>query len=422
MASAASLLLEQNAASVSSWEKRVATSPPKAAASFRTKLASSGTWLDHLIPATLRPYAYLARMDKPVGTWLVAWPQMGIALAAAPGRLPDLSLLWVLAWASFFARGAGCTINDILDRDFDAKFGCWNCNTVAGFLLPIDEEINILGMTMNCGVLLGWSAVKGSLTLVDIFPLYSSGVFWTIIYDTIYAHQDKKDDLKAGVKSTALRFESNKYFGALVFFGILTGKLVQGIALAAPPGKLPDLSLMWALAWASFFANGLGCTINDILDRDFDAKPRAYLGLTMNCGVLMGWSAVKGSLSLVDIFPLYTAGVFWTIIYDTIYAHEDKKDDVKAGVKPTVLRFGESTKSWISGFGVASFTFFLLTGYTASFGWPYYAFLAASAAQLFWQIWTLDISRPQDCERKFQSNKYFGALVFLGILTAKLMQ
>ncbi|XP_031475510.1 4-hydroxybenzoate polyprenyltransferase, mitochondrial-like [Nymphaea colorata] len=271
-----------------------------------------------------------------------------------------------------------------------------------------------------------------------------------------------------------------------VRFWLVAWPQMWGIALAAPPGKLPDLSLMWVLAWASFFAKGLGCTINDILDRDFDSKvqrtksrpiasglltpfeaalflvfqlllyiralsltntfclgvgmaalllvfsyplmkrmtywPQAYLGLTMNCGVLMGWSAVKGSLSLVDIFPLYTAGVFWTIIYDTIYAHQDKNDEVKAGVKPTALRFGESTKSWISGFGVASFTFFLLTGYTASFGWPYYAFLAASAAQLLWQIWTLDISRPQDCEKKFQSNKYFGALVFLGILIAKLMQ
>ncbi|CAN6463672.1 unnamed protein product [Victoria cruziana] len=63
-----------------------------------------------------------------------------------------------------------------------------------------------------------------------------------------------------------------------------------------------------------------------------------------------------------------------------------KKDDVKAGVKSTALKFGESTKSWISGFGVVAFTFFLLTGYTVSLSWPYYAILAVSAAQLVWQI------------------------------------
>ncbi|XP_031477298.1 4-hydroxybenzoate polyprenyltransferase, mitochondrial-like isoform X2 [Nymphaea colorata] len=336
MASAASLLLEQTAASVSSWEKRVATSPPKAAATFRTKLASSSTWLDHLVPATLRPYAYLARIDKPVGTWLVAWPQMwGIALAATPGRLPDLSLLWVLAWASFFARGAGCTINDILDRDFDAKVQRTKSRPIA------------------CGLLTPFEA-----TLFLVIQLLL-------------------------------------YIGALS----LTNTFCLGVGIA---------TLLLVFSYP--------------LMKRLTYWPQAYLGMTMNCGVLLGWSAVKGSLTLADIFPLYSSGVFWTIIYDTIYAHQDKKDDVKAGVKSTALRFGESTKSWISGFGVASFTFFLLTGYTANLGWPYYAFLAASATQLVWQIWTLDISRPEECEKKFESNKYFGALVFFGILTGKLVQ
>ncbi|XP_031475512.1 4-hydroxybenzoate geranyltransferase 2-like [Nymphaea colorata] len=157
-----------------------------------------------------------------------------------------------------------------------------------------------------------------------------------------------------------------------IAFWLVAWPQLWGIALATPPGRLPDLSLLWMLAWVSFFEKGLACTIDDIFDRDLDAK--------------------------------------------------DKKDDVKAGVKSVALMFGESTKSWISGFGVATITFFLLTGYTAGLGWPYYAFLAVAAAQLVWQIWTLDISRPENCFKRFESNQYFGAFVFLGILTGKLVQ
>ncbi|KAF3790817.1 4-hydroxybenzoate octaprenyltransferase [Nymphaea thermarum] len=178
-----------------------------------------------------------------------------------------------------------------------------------------------------------------------------------------------------------------------------------GIALATPPGRLPDLSLLWVLAWVAFFEKGLACTIDDIFDRDLDAKPSAFLGLTLSCGILMGWSAVKGSLSIAGIFPLFTSCVMWTMVHDTMYAQLDKKDDVKAGVKSVALMFGESTMSWISGFGVATITFFLLTGYTAGLGWPYYAFLAVAAAQLVWQIWTLDISRPENCFERSVSIK-----------------
>ncbi|KYO42726.1 4-hydroxybenzoate polyprenyltransferase, mitochondrial [Alligator mississippiensis] len=79
--------------------------------------------------------------------------------------------------------------------------------------------------------------------------------------------------------------------------------------------------------------------------------PQLVLGLTFNWGALLGWSAIKGSCDWSVCLPLYFSGVMWTLIYDTIYAHQDKRDDVVIGVKSTALRFKEDTKQWLSGFG-----------------------------------------------------------------------
>ncbi|PQP94376.1 4-hydroxybenzoate polyprenyltransferase mitochondrial isoform X1 [Prunus yedoensis var. nudiflora] len=194
--------------------------------------------------------------------------------------------------------------------------------------------------------------------------------------------------------------------------------------------------------------------------------PQAYLGLTFNWGALLGWAAVKGSIDPAIVLPLYLSGVCWTLVYDTIYAHQDKEDDLKVGVKSTALRFGDSTKEWITGFGIMCISSLALSGYNAEIGfvssfifvlfflfinnyfffyhywkfnpilfpsatsshqsfnygagWPYYAFLAAASGQLAWQIWTADLSSRVDCNRKFVSNKWFGAIIFSGILFGKL--
>lgn len=148
--------------------------------------------------------------------------------------------------------------------------------------------------------------------------------------------------------------------------------------------------------------------------------PQAFLGLTFNWGALLGWSAVRGSLDPAVVLPLYLSGVFWTLVYDTIYAHQDKEDDKIVGVKSTALRFGDSTKNWVSGFGVACISSLALSGFNANLGLPYYVFLAAASGQLAWQIWTVDIYSGADCSRKFVSNKWFGAIVFSGILVGRL--
>ncbi|MCL7035617.1 hypothetical protein MKW94_029014 [Papaver nudicaule] len=292
------------------------------------------SWIDLYLPEPVRPYAHLARLDKPIGTWLLAWPCMwSITLAASPGNLPDLKLLALFGCGSLLLRGAGCTVNDLLDRDIDTKVERTRLRPVASGRLTPFQGIGFLGfqLLLGLGILVqlnNYSIVLGasSLLLVFTYPLMKRLTFW----------------------------------------------------------------------------------------------PQAYLGLTFNWGALLGWTAVKGSLDPAIVLPLYMSGVCWTLVYDTIYAHQDKEDDLKVGVKSTALRFGALTKKWVTGFGIASISSLGLSGYNADLGWPFYASLMAASGQLAWQIWTVDLSSRADCNRKFVSNKWFGATVFSGILFGRL--
>lgn len=112
----------------------------------------------------------------------------------------------------------------------------------------------------------------------------------------------------------------------------------------------------------------------------------------------------------------------WTLIYDTIYAHQDKEDDVRIGVKSTALRFGEQTKPWLSGFSVAMLAGLILAGLNAQQTLPYYAAATATAIHLTHQISTLDINKSEDCWKKFASNRNLGLILFLGIVFSNLMK
>ena len=90
-------------------------------------------------------------------------------------------------------------------------------------------------------------------------------------------------------------------------------------------------------------------------------QPQAFLGLTFNWGALLGYAAVHGCLDW-QILPLYAHGVCWTLVYDTIYAHQDKDDDIVVGIKSTALLFGENTKAYLTAFATASIGFLTLTG------------------------------------------------------------
>jgi 4-hydroxybenzoate polyprenyltransferase len=216
--------------------------------------AVAANWLAHM-PPRLKPWAQLMRLDRPIGTWLLIWPCVfGLILgtAADERRFTDWHDIWLLllfALGALVMRGAGCTFNDIIDRKIDAQvartrgrpipLGAISVPAALAFLaaqclvgLVILLQLNLfaiwlgagslllvaaypfmkritwwpqawLGLTFNWGALLGFAAQTGRLDAADAM-LYAGLFFWTLGYDTIYAHQDKEDDALIGVKSTAL--------------------------------------------------------------------------------------------------------------------------------------------------------------------------------------------------------------------------
>jgi 4-hydroxybenzoate polyprenyltransferase len=192
-------------------------------------------WALRRAPGSLRPYLRLARIDRPIGTWLLLFPcWWSLSLAASAGtRPPDLRLIGLFALGALVMRGAGCTYNDIVDRDFDAKvartfngFAVWLGLASMALVLayPFMKRVTYwpqawLGLTFNWGALLGWAAVTGGIAAPAVL-LYLAGIAWTLGYDTIYAHQDKEDDALVGVKSTALRLGANTKPWLVLFFGL----------------------------------------------------------------------------------------------------------------------------------------------------------------------------------------------------------
>jgi 4-hydroxybenzoate polyprenyltransferase len=209
-------------------------------------------WTLRLLPAWARPFGRLSRWDRPIGTWLLLFPcWWSLALAAAPHWDRLGGWMAIFALGALAMRGAGCTWNDIVDRKVDAKVErtrgrplpsgevnvvealAWmvlqaavgavilfKFNTTA-FLVgiaslgvvaiyPMMKRVTswpqvVLGLAFNWGALLGFAAVQGTLSLATV-ALYLGGVAWTLVYDTIYAMQDQRDDAIVGVRSTARRF------------------------------------------------------------------------------------------------------------------------------------------------------------------------------------------------------------------------
>lgn len=264
--------------------------------------AVKGNWVDTRAPAWTRPYLRLSRADRPIGTWLLLLPcWWGLALAAATHgqRWFDLWIVLGCAIGAFLMRGAGCTWNDITDRDIDGKVArtrsrpipsgqvtvkwallwavvqclisfsiliTFNLTAIAlGVLALVPVAIYpfakrftwwpqvFLGVAFNWGALLAWAAHTDSVGWVPIL-LYLSGIAWTLFYDTIYAHQDSEDDALIGVKSTARLFAGNSPKW-LRFFLVLTVLLMgAAVILALAPtanvlGLVLALGGVWGFGW-----------------------------------------------------------------------------------------------------------------------------------------------------------------------------
>jgi 4-hydroxybenzoate polyprenyltransferase len=215
--------------------------------------AVRGHWADRLLPEAWKPYARLARLDRPIGWWLLLWPCWWSSLLAtdAAGLAPNLRHLALFLVGAVAMRGAGCTWNDILDRDLDRQVARtrsrplpsgqvsvkqalvflaaqlavglavllqFNPTTVLLGLLsvgliavyPLMKRVTdwpqlILGLVFSWGALLGWSAVHGTVGPPALL-LYAGCVLWVVGYDTVYAHQDREEDALIGVRSTARLF------------------------------------------------------------------------------------------------------------------------------------------------------------------------------------------------------------------------
>jgi len=147
----------------------------------------------------------------------------------------------------------------------------------------------------------------------------------------------------------------------------------------------------------------------------FTYWPQLILGLAFNWGALVGWSAVMGSVGLPALL-LYAGSVLWTIGYDTIYAHQDREDDLMLGLRSTAIRFGENTMTWVGSFYAAAIVLWLLAGFLAGTHLIFFMAVVLASLQMAWQVTTLDTTDPANCLRRFRSNRDVGLVIFFGLV------
>jgi 4-hydroxybenzoate polyprenyltransferase len=165
----------------------------------------------------------------------------------------------------------------------------------------------------------------------------------------------------------------------------------------------------------------------------FFRYPQLVLGLTMNWGAFMGCAAVNGTMDYHLVLPLFGSGVAWTLVYDTIYAHQDKADDAKLGLQSTALAFGsdlDRQRALLTGLATVAYLQWLhvavlgnssldLARQSAFFWIASLGGMTAAYGHLLWQVRTVNFSSPESCLRRFQSNQYTGALVFASLVATK---
>ena len=241
---------------------------------------ATGNWVDRSAPLWTRPYLRLSRFDRPIGSWLLLLPcwwsaALACAMAGDLHQLPKMIALFFVG--AFVMRGAGCTWNDITDRDLDAKVertrsrpipaGQVTAKQAAVFLVlqalvglvvllqfnsfaismgiaslavvaayPFMKRITywpqiVLGLAFSWGALMGFAVVFGRINAPALL-LYAGAICWVIAYDTIYAHQDTEDDALIGVKSTALLFGARTKQALTLFYGLAVLLIGTAFALA----------------------------------------------------------------------------------------------------------------------------------------------------------------------------------------------
>ena len=293
--------------------------------------AVRGHWADRYLPRPWRPYARMARLERPIGWWLLLWPcwwSSVMATAAAGRPWPNFWHLVLFLIGAVAMRGAGCTYNDIVDRDLDAEVARTRSRPIPSGQVSLRQALIFLA----------------ALALVGL--------------------------------------------AVLVQFNRFT--IVLGIASLATVAIYPFLK-----------------RVSD--------WPQLGLGLSFSWGALMGWAAVFGRLDWAPVL-LYLGAVLWTIGYDTIYAHQDKEDDVLIGVRSTARLFGARTRPLLAQFYGGATILFAAAFWAAGLGVLAFAGVVLGAGHLAWQIATIDVDDPDNCLKLFRSNRDYGWIVFAGLI------
>ena len=257
---------------------------------------ATGNWVDTRAPAWSRPYLRLARLDRPIGSWLLllpCWWSCALAAIAAHRAAPSLLHVALFFIGAFAMRGAGCTWNDIIDRDLDASVERTRSRPIpsgqvsvlqAGIFLALQGLVGlavlvsfnaftialgiaslaivavypfmkritywpqiVLGLAFSWGALMGWAALFGRLD-APAFLLYAGSIAWVIGYDTIYAHQDREDDALIGIKSTALLFGERTKPMLAAFYAV-------AVILLGAAGFTAGAGVVFALGLVAFAAH-----------------------------------------------------------------------------------------------------------------------------------------------------------------------
>ena len=155
------------------------------------------------------------------------------------------------------------------------------------------------------------------------------------------------------------------------------------------------------------------------LMKRFTYWPQLFLGITFNYGLILGWTAVNGEIEIVTII-FYIGAIFWTLGYDTIYGYQDIKDDEIIGLKSTSIKFKGSAKKFIVICYALLLILFIAGGYYMKFSYIYYLLSIIALLHLyFYQIKFFDSKNPSSCLKAFRNNNFFGLIIFLNILIVK---
>jgi 4-hydroxybenzoate polyprenyltransferase len=291
---------------------------------------ATGNWVDGLAPSFARPYLRLARLDRPIGSWLLlvpCWWSVGLAGMRA-GHFPSLWHIALFFIGAFAMRGAGCTWNDLVDRNLDGLVERTRSRPIPS------KQVSIAQAT----AFMLAQALIGFLVLIQF----------------------------------------NK-------FTVMTG-LASLLVVAVYP------FMKRITYW-----------------------PQVVLGLAFSYGALMGWPAAFGRLDWPALV-LYAGSIAWVIGYDTIYAHQDREDDLLIGIKSTALLFGENTRPMLASFYGGAVVLIGLAGFMAG-GYLVFAIgLIVFAAHLAWQVMRLDIDDSAHCLKLFKSNRDAGLILFGAML------